>query len=547
MPETESEPIKIPSQAHSGPRMDAPSDLFSDASAYRQLCEAFVGVEDGDTSYLPHSAGEHAALPDEHLLHVLWQHQQLLRQPLMTLDGRMVTVYRPGRWSRGPGPDFQEAKLRFDDGPMRVGAIEVHVRAGDWTHHGHDRDPAYAQVLLHVIWRRDDDLPPVRNVHGDPIPQLELSAFLKASVGELQEAFDDELWRSGASAAPTPCQRSLQDLTPETIGHLLDMAGEERWRQKASRFGLKVERRGAEQALYEAVLEALGFQGNRLPFWHLARLAPIERLRQALAGQPPNPLKLQAILFGVAGLLSQWQVNLKSATPAGRSYVEALLVLWDSVSALFPEQLDERHWRTAGIRPANFPQRRIAAAGYVLAGLTQQSLMDLFLAPLRTLPADAPPSALQRCRRALIQRLRVLGEADFWGHRYTLNGPWYDRPLDLLGAGRAAIMAIDVLLPAAAALARLGQESIAVAAVRALVLEHPRLPSNAITREMMRQFFGADRRRAAVVNSACRQQGLIQLYRDFCLNEQETCQDCAFPRLVAQLERRRRDASPGDL
>jgi hypothetical protein len=66
-------------------------------------------------------------------------------------------------------------------------------------------------------------------------------------------------------------------------------------------------------------------------------------------------------------------------------------------------------------------------------------------------------------------------------------------------------------LPAAAALAQLGDELIALEAVRALYACHPRLPANEVTREMLRQFFGSDRARAAIVNSACRQQALLQL------------------------------------
>jgi hypothetical protein len=526
--------------------MDELPSVFPEVSAYRQLRDEILGVAEGDETYRPGSAGDHTGLPSERLLHLLWQQQRFLRLPLTTLDGRAVTVYRPGRWSRGSGPDFLEAKLRFDDGPIRVGAVEVHVRASDWTRHGHDRDPAYTPVLLHVIWRRDGVDDQAYNAHGDAIPQLALSAFLNAPLAELHQAFDEELWRRGESAAPTPCQRSLQALAPETIGRLLDMAGEERWRQKANRFALKVERRGAEQALYESVLEALGFTGNRMPFWQLARLAPVARLREALIDRQPAALQLQAILFGVAGFLTYWQASRQGVAPESRAYVETLLALWEPVSARFPERLDERHWRTAGIRPANFPQRRIAAAGHLLAGLAQGSLMDLFLAPLRALAADAPRSALRRCQRRLVQTLQVAGGEDFWGHRYTVHGPPHDRPIDLLGPGRAVTMVIDVLLPAAAALVRLGHESISFAAVRAMLLAHPRLPPNDITREMMRQFFGADRTRAAVVNSACRQQALIQLYRDFCLNEQETCQDCAFPRLVARLEQRPIDAPPAD-
>jgi hypothetical protein len=75
-------------------------------------------------------------------------------------------------------------------------------------------------------------------------------------------------------------------------------------------------------------------------------------------------------------------------------------------------------------------------------------------------------------------------------------------------------MVVDVLLPAAAALAQLGCEPIALETMRALYVCHPRLPSNEITREMLRQFFGSDRTRATIVNSACRQQAMIQLYRD---------------------------------
>jgi hypothetical protein len=105
-------------------------------------------------------------------------------------------------------------------------------------------------------------------------------------------------------------------------------------------------------------------------------------------------------------------------------------------------------------------------------------------------------------------------------------------------------MVVDILLPAAAALAQLGCEPFPLAVVRDLYVCHPRLPSNEVTREMLQQFFGADRIRTAIVDSACRQQALIQLYRDFCVNELETCQECAFPRLVARLERLRRDISP---
>ncbi|MBI3325112.1 MAG: DUF2851 family protein [Nitrospinae bacterium] len=512
------------------------------ASCYRHLWQAVWHVDEPRAPYRPASTRE---APTERLLHILWLQQGFLRQPLRTLDHRIVTIHRPGRWNRGSGPDFLEAKLRFDDGRIRVGAVEVHVRASDWAQHGHACDPAYTDVLLHVVWWNDLPDITVMNAHGTRIPQLEVASFLDRPLADLQETIDVEGFVQGRAAEPTRCQRSLQEMPPETIGWLLDMAGEERLRQKASRLALKVDRRGVEQALYEWVLEALGFKGNRLPFWELARWAPIARLRSALASHDPTPLRLQAILFGVSGFLTRWQADLTTRSRESRTYVEQLWSLWEPMARLFPEQLGERQWRTAGIRPANFPPRRIAAAAYLLEGMTQDTLMDIWLAPLRALHAATPPAGLLQCQRDLVQRLRVAGASDFWQRHYTLDGVQLSRPADLVGSGRAATLVIDVLLPAALALAELGQESISPAAIRALYRRHPRLPSNELTREMMRQFFGADRLRASVVNSACRQQALIQLYRDFCVNEQETCQECAFPRLAARLAALPNGSPPG--
>jgi uncharacterized protein DUF2851 len=518
--------------------MNACDDVFASAVFYQGLRGESFGVAEPEGLYPPPISGTQ---PSEHLLHLLWQRQDLLRQPLITLDQQSVAIYRPGRWSRGSGPDFLDAKLRLGTDTMRVGAVEVHVLASDWFRHGHDLDPAYTKVLLHVVWHNDLGARALVDASGREIPQLALSAALSIPLAELQSLLEDESFPTGPGAILTPCQQSLLQMSAETVGCLLDMAGEERWRQKANRMALRVERRGVEQALYETLMESLGFQGNRMPFWQLARLAPVARLREALATMPPAPIRVQAILYGVSGFLQHWQTEQRHPQEARDAYVAELVSHWEPVAGLFPECLDERQWRMAGIRPANFPQRRLAAAGYLLAGLTRHSLMDYCFTPIRPVAAHTPRQQLLHCHRELAGRLRVTGEEDFWRARYTIDGPAQNRPVDLLGPGRATTMVVDVLLPAAAALAQLGCESIALDAIRALYVCHPRLPTNEITREMVRQFFGADRAHAAIVNSACRQQGLIQLYRDFCLNELETCQECAFPRLVARLERLRRD------
>ena len=491
--------------------MNVCDDMSVSAGVYRELRDASLRVAEPEA---PYHATPGDAQPSEHWLHLLWQRQDLLRQPLMTLDQQSVTVYRPGRWSRSSGPDFRDVKLRLGDDAIRIGAVEVHVMASDWLRHGHDRDPAYTKVLVHVVWHNDLGTQTVVDASGREIPQLMLSTALTIPLTEWQDVLADETISTGHGVGLTPCQRSLLEMSPETVGRLLDMAGEERWRQKANRFALRLERRGVEQALYETLMEALGFQGNRMPFWQLARLAPLAQIREALGAVESTPIQVQAILYGVSGFLQHWQTRRQRHQLARDTYVDTLAAYWEPVSTLFPECLNERQWRTAGIRPANFPQRRIAAAGYWLSSLMQQSLMDFCLAPIRLLAGQASPAQLRRCVHELAQRLRIDGDDDFWCRRYSIDGPELNRPVDLLGRGRATTMVVDVLLPAAAALAQLGFEAIDLETVRALYACHPRLPANEVTREMVRQFFGSDRSRAAIVNSACRQQALLQLYQE---------------------------------
>ena len=300
--------------------------------------------------------------------------------------------------------------MRLSDDAIRVGAVEVHVLASDWFRHGHHLDPAYTKVLLHVVWQNDLGTPTVVDASGREIPQLVLSAALITPLIELQSLLDDESFPTGRGAAMTPCQRSLLGMTPDTVGRLLDMAGEERWRQKANRFALRVERRGVEQALYETLMEALGFQGNRMPFWQLARSAPVARIREALSTVQPTPIQVQAILYGVSGFFQLWQRGRRSPNMNATTMLRCLQPTGSLWLRLFPDYLDERQWRTAGIRPSNFPQRRIAAAGYLLADLTQHSLMDFCFAPIRSISAHASRDQLLRCLKELAQRLRVRGE-----------------------------------------------------------------------------------------------------------------------------------------
>ncbi len=73
-------------------------------------------------------------------------------------------LLRAGRAGRGPGPDVREAAFAGPDGVVLCGDVEVHLAASDFVHHGHLADPAYAGVVLHLVWADD------RALRGTPQP-----------------------------------------------------------------------------------------------------------------------------------------------------------------------------------------------------------------------------------------------------------------------------------------------------------------------------------------------------------------------------------------
>ena len=74
-------------------------------------------------------------------------------------------LLRAGRAGRGPGPDVREAAFLMPSGVVRSGDVEVHLRTSDWVRHGHEGDPAYANVVLHLVWEDQRAAGPNRFAH----------------------------------------------------------------------------------------------------------------------------------------------------------------------------------------------------------------------------------------------------------------------------------------------------------------------------------------------------------------------------------------------
>jgi hypothetical protein len=314
---------------------------------------------------------EDTASPPERLLQVVWQHQRLLRDQLQTLDGVPVRVLHPGFHNLEGGPDFRNAVLQFADDTARTGDVEVDLRASGWRAHGHDRNPAFHNVILHVIWESEPRLQ-----GRTSLAVMVLRGLLDAPLGELS------LWLGGETAHLFPealrgkCCAPLRQLSHSELLDVLHQAAQVRLRSKAAQFQARARQVGWEQALWEGLFRALGFKHNIWPMQRLAELRHFwadKAFRKDVASDCAREsgdnngliamgtkvsaatlLETQARLLGLSGLLP---ADLTRTRSGSDDYLRHVWDQWwrarDSVSTnILPRII----WRLHGLRPANNPQ-----------------------------------------------------------------------------------------------------------------------------------------------------------------------------------------------
>ncbi len=430
---------------------------------------------------------------DEAFVARLWRAQRFRRDGLRTAEGLPLQVVYPGRRRGPPGPDFQDALLVFGGAALQRGGVEVHLRSADWARHGHDRDPAYAATLLHVVLWHDARVP-VRRHDGSPVPTLALADYLEAPPAALAAALPAELpeWPLAERGACGP--------DPASVIQRLEAAGLARFAERQARYVAALEAQGGPDLLAAGLVEAAGYGVNREPARALAARLAAETLRAATGA---GRVALEALLLGAAGLLPSQRGRAPDAPAAA-----ALETAWARWAAEGISPLAAGAWRFVGIRPVAAPPRRLAGVAHLLARTPADRLLADAARALRTL---APRPAA----RALAAALVVEPDAACYWRDHWDFGRTSARPLPaLLGPERAAEVVVSALLPLLAAWGEaLGDEAL-TAAARACYLQHPPAGDNERLRHMRRQVLGgADR---AATGTACRQQGLLHVYATTC-------------------------------
>ncbi len=134
----------------------------------------------------------------EDFLHFIWKFRLYNNQTLLCHPDGKLQVVNPGMLNKNAGPDFTEAKLKIDE-TLWVGHVEIHLKSSDWLLHHHQHDPAYDNVILHVVYENDQ---PIFRKNGCEIP-----------VFVLKGMFDEALWHNYhaliTNANHFPCEKQL--------------------------------------------------------------------------------------------------------------------------------------------------------------------------------------------------------------------------------------------------------------------------------------------------------------------------------------------------
>ena len=398
--------------------------------------------------------------------------------------GEQIEVLQFGVWNREAGPDFVDAAIRIDGAEDRRGSIEFDLTNGSWETHAHSTNPAFDDTVLHVfVFQQGREFFTRTSQHRN-VPQVRVDL---SALPENLNAFVP-LAKAGRCHAP------LRDIADERVNSILDAAAQFRLRRKSARLQQIAEHHGRDEALFQEIAGALGYKQNKLPFTLLAQRLPLRFLRERVDDA-------ECLLFGAAGFLEAADPGEYEQTTRG--YLRTLWDRWwqyrDATQRLV---LPLKIWKVTGTRPANHPQRRLAA----LAALVRE--WPRFL--------HALDSISQRTLRQFFATL----EHPYWNSHYTLTSPETDQPMALIGATRVAEIQANVIFP---------EWLRGSADVWTDYRELRAKLTNRRIETAAARLFGEDSRRATFLKTVAHQQGLLQIYEDFCMQDSSDCARCPFP------------------
>ncbi|MFY1045066.1 DUF2851 family protein [Chryseobacterium sp. GP-SGM7] len=271
----------------------------------------------------------------EKLLQYLWNFKVFTHFNFTDTDGNPVEILESGKWNTDSGPDFLMAKVKIKN-IILAGNIELHVKSSDWIFHQHSKDPAYQNIILHVVFQNDID---IKEFKEQNIPTLELKDHINKNIFEKYENLLKE-------SQFIPCEKIFNTKKIPINFH------EENLLKKLEEKSLEIEadlqrnKNNYEAVLFHHLAYSFGLKVNAFIFKQIAEsinFNTIIKIQQ-------NRTQLEALFFGISGWLDNPQDEQIKLWKREFDFITAKYNLSDI--KIYPKFLR--------LRPPNFPTIRFS-------------------------------------------------------------------------------------------------------------------------------------------------------------------------------------------
>ena len=347
---------------------------------------------------------------EEQFLHFVWKYRLFNFSDLKLSTGEDLEILYQGEANSNAGPDFSRAKLRIA-GIEWVGNVEIHVNEAEWFQHKHHEDPAYNNVILHVVYEPSNKA--ARTENGHELPTLYLQHRIPGVIY-------NKYVRMKISHSIIPCAAVFVKPAEASMSYYFK--------------GLLSERLADRQHFIQSLLNQHKFDWEKVSLIMIARgfgqnvnADAMHQLMESFDHKILSKLgrsifHTEALLFGQAGFLEEEHEDI---------YFFRLQKEYRFMQlkyALVP--LNVASWKFSRMRPAAFPTIRIAQLAALVC--KEQQLFDNLV---RAFATDQTAERLQ------------IRASEYWSIHFNFGKRASQRKDRILGQESIEHIMVNALLP----------------------------------------------------------------------------------------------------
>ncbi len=227
----------------------------------------------------------------EDFLHYIWKYKKFDISNLKTISGEAISIINSGKYTQLAGPDFFNAQIVISQQKW-AGNVEIHIKSSDWYLHNHEKDTAYENVILHVVWEHDAEIFGKNNAE---IPVLILKNYVSKQVLEnYNQLIHPKSW--------IYCEKQIKNIDEFVLKNWQERLFFERLERKSIPIQelLKSSNNDWEAVLICLLAKNFGLNTNGEIFLKIVQNISFSIIRK----ESDEIENIEALLFGNAGLLN---------------------------------------------------------------------------------------------------------------------------------------------------------------------------------------------------------------------------------------------------